>query len=329
MRNLVLVLTALAVLAPAARAQGGAWADKMFKGPATHDFGSVPRGSQLYHRFPMANIWAVPVEITHVRTSCGCVTVTPSTKTLQPRDSGHIDVLMDAHKFTGHKSVSIYLTLGPQYVSTATLRVEANSRADVVFNPGQINFGVVQRGQSAQQNIEVEYAGVLDWRVSDVEKSGAPVDVAIEQMYRSPGRVGYRLKTTLQPDAPAGLLKHEIFLRTNDPVSPLVPVLVEAMIQAPLTVKPNHLTLDDAKVGQAVTRRVNVFGSKPFKVLAVDGQGDGIQASIPPNAATVQTITITCNPTKAGAFQRQLQIRSDLPGQTPVTVTIDGTVADP
>lgn len=329
MRHMVLVLSVLAAAPAAAWAQTGAWADKMFKGASAHDFGSVPRGAQLHHRFLMTNIWAVPVEITNVRTSCGCVTVTPSTKSLQPRENGYIDVIMDAHKFTGHKSVSIYVTLGPQYVSTAALRVEANSRADVVFNPGYINFGVVQRGQAPRQVIEVEYAGVLDWRVNEVDKSGAPVDVALEQMYRQPGRVGYRLTATLQADAPAGLLKHEMLLRTNDPASPLVPVHMEAMVQAPLTVKPNHLTLDEIKVGETVTRRVNVFGSKPFRVVAIEGLGDGVQAELPPNAATVQTLTINCNISKTGEFKRELKIRTDLPDQAPVSVSVEANVITP
>src|SRR5262245_3041462 len=92
MRTILVVLTVLTAAPAPAYAQSGAWADKMFKGVTAHDFGSVPRGAQLHHRFAMSNIWAVPVEITNVRTSCGCVTVTPSSKTFQPRESGYIDV---------------------------------------------------------------------------------------------------------------------------------------------------------------------------------------------------------------------------------------------
>jgi hypothetical protein len=327
MRILGLTLVVLLVRTPAAPAQNRAWADKLFQGTNAHDFGSVPRGAQLYHRFPMTNIWAVPLELTNIRVSCGCVTATPSTKVLQPRESGYLEVTMDAHRFTGPKTVSIYLTVGPQYTSTATLRVSANSRADVVFNPGQINFGVVQRGQGAVQVIDVEYAGVLDWQVTEVDKGKAPVDVALEQLYRERGRVGYRLRAALKPDAPAGLLKHELLLKTNDPASPLVAVLVEAVVQAPLTVKPNPLRLGSVKAGEAVTRRVNVYGAKPFKIVAIDGLGEGIQADLPQTAAAVQTVTFTCQGAQAGDLRRQVQIRTDLADQPPVTVTIEGTVA--
>jgi hypothetical protein len=313
--------------APAASAQGTSWLDKMFQGQTSHNFGSVPHGAQLHRRFPMTNIWAVPLEFTNVRVSCGCVTATPSTRVLQPRESGYLDITMDARRFTGPKTVTVYVTVGPQYTATSALQVSAHSRADIVFNPGQISFGVVPRGQTPVQVIDVEYAGVLDWRVHEVNRGSTPVDVTLEQLYREPGRVGYRLRTTLRADAPAGLLKQELVLKTNDPASPLVPVLVEAMIQAPLTVKPSLLKMGTLRVGDTVTRRVNVIGGKPFRILAIDGLGDGIHADIPQAAAQVQTLTFVVRPLQAGAVRRQFQIRTDLPGQGPVTVTIEGDAA--
>src|SRR5262249_30206395 len=149
-----------------------------------------------YHKFKMVNIYAVPLEIVNVRSSCPCGTVTPSVKVLEPRQEGYIEVTMDTRRFTGAKTITIFVTVGPQFISTAELKVSASSRGDVVFNPGEVNFGVVPRGQTASQTIDVEYAGALDWRVSEVDKGSAPVDVALEEWYRRPGQVGYRVKTT-------------------------------------------------------------------------------------------------------------------------------------
>src|SRR5262249_12966834 len=56
------------------------WADKLFPDGTSHDFGSVPRGTQLFYRFKMTNIYKVPLEIMATRTSCGCVSVTPAMK---------------------------------------------------------------------------------------------------------------------------------------------------------------------------------------------------------------------------------------------------------
>jgi hypothetical protein len=326
MRNAVLTILALTLSSPGAFGQGTAWADKMFNGATTHDFGSVPRGAQLYHRFPMTNIWRVPLEIINVRTSCGCVTATPSTQVLQPRETGYVDITMDGRRFTGPKTVSVYVQVGPQYTSTATLQVSATSRADVVFNPGEVNFGVVSQGQSPTQVVDVEYAGALDWNVVEIVKNGAPFDVALEELYRRPGQVGYRVRVTLKPDAPSGTLRQELVLKTNDPTSPLVPVLVEATLQASLTIVPGTVNLGTLKVGEKAVRRVVVRGNQPFKIVGVEGLGEGLDAELPPATAPVQIVTVKYAPDQPGELHRQLRIRTDLDRQSTATVTVEGSV---
>ena len=66
----------------------------------------------------------------------------------------------------------------------------------IVFNPGQVNFGVVPRGQSPTQSVDVEYAGALDWRVSEIIGSAAPLTVDLKEFERRPGYVGYRVSVT-------------------------------------------------------------------------------------------------------------------------------------
>src|SRR5262249_45195253 len=153
---------------------------------------------------------------------------TAAKRVLEPLESTTIDVTMDARRFTGGKTVGITITVGPDFISAAQLQVSANSRADIVFNPGQVSFGTVTRGQAVSQIIDVEYAGALAWQVTEVSAKELPLDVSLSQLYREPGKVGYRLKVTLKADAPVGALKGDVFLKTNDPASPLLPVLVEA-----------------------------------------------------------------------------------------------------
>jgi uncharacterized protein DUF1573 len=326
MRNAVLVLAMLLAGAATLSAQNAEWADKLFaKAGTTHNFGNVPRGAVLSYRFPLTNIYAVPLEITGTRVSCGCVTVTPSASKLQPKESGYIDIVMDARRFTGAKTVSIYVTVGPQYTSTATLQVSANSRTDVVFNPGQVNFGVVAGGQTPAQTIDVEYAGTLDWRITGIAQHSYPLDVQTTELYRRTGQVGYRLQVTLKANAPGGAFKHELFLQTNDPASLLVPVLVEGTVQAPLSVAPAQVKLAPTPVGKEISTKVLVVGSKPFRVTSVEGLGDGLTADLPPTADTKQIVTLKWRPTKAGDVKRELRFLTDIEGNPSATVTVEGT----
>jgi hypothetical protein len=332
MRKVVLALVIGLWGMSSVRAEGREWAEKLFdrdgtKGLTVHNFGNVPRGSVLSHRFVINNIYTVPLQIAITRVSCGCVTAGPPVQTLQPKETGAIDVIMDARKFTGLKSVSIVVTVGPQFISTATLQVTANSRADVVFNPGEVNFGVVTAGQSPSQDIDVEYAGALDWRLSGVAEHNLPLETKLDELYRKPGKAGYRLHVTLKSDAPAGTHRFELLLQSNDPAGPAVPVLVQATVQAPLSVAPPNVRFGAAKVGQEITQKVFVNGSANFRILDIEGQADGISADYPSGKANVQVVTLKWVPKEAGDLKRELVIKTDLNGGAATTVTVEGTAA--
>jgi hypothetical protein len=323
------LFAALVLLAPAESATSQGWANKLFKDQVSHDFGTVARGAQLYHRFSITNVYAVPLEITNIRVSCGCVVATPVPKTLQPRESGYIEVTMDARRFAGPKSVTVFVTVGPTFVSTAELKVTANSRNDVVFNPGQISFGSVSLGQTSSQTIDVEYAGVLDWKLTEAVTKDLPFEATYSELYRRPGQVGYQVKVTLKPDLPPGPFKQELKLRTNDPASPLIGVLVEADVQSALAATPSVVRLGMAQVGDSLVRKVVVRGQKPFRIVAVEGQGDGItlNGELPATPAATQVLSFKCQLSKAGELRKQLQIKTDQQS-APLTVTIEATVAD-
>ncbi len=118
------------------------WANKLFVPKDTHpvvvhEFGTVPWGKIVTHRFTFTNIYAVPIQIMEApRVSCGCVRIIRYTdKQVAPLESGSIEVEMDARRFEGPKAVSIQISFGPRYQSTAMLQVRAVSRADGALEP--------------------------------------------------------------------------------------------------------------------------------------------------------------------------------------------------
>jgi Protein of unknown function (DUF1573) len=333
MRKVGLALLVTVLLPQAAAAQGPAWADKLFGGETSHDFKVVPHGAQLKHTFKMTNIYKEPLEISQIRVSCSCVTASASAKVLQPNESADLNLLMDARQFSGPKEVTLYVSVGPKYVSTATLKVKATARQDVVFNPGEIDFGHnVPRGQTPTRNIDVEYAGTFDWRVVEIVKSaGAPFDLKVEELPRQVSQVarrGYRVLATLKADAPAGPFKQEVILKTNDPTSPVLTFNVVGAIQAALIVQPGTVAVGGLKVGETQTKKIVVRAQRPFRIKAIDGQGDGITADIPnpPEPAATLILTLSIQPQKAGELRRQLTIRTDLDNETAV-LTVEGDIA--
>jgi hypothetical protein len=340
MRNVVLALVCSLTAAPAwaqTPAQPLPWAQKLLFGVTSHDFGTVPHGAQLKHRFKMKNLYAVPLNITELRATCGCLIPTPSTRSLKPHEEGFIDIIMDARKFKGSKLVRLIVGFGSpagDFASTASINVTANARTDVVFNPGQVDFGVVAQGQSVVSAIDVEYAGNLEWRILEIVKNAdAPFTVEPRETYRrtsgvfnKTNTVGYQIAVTLKPTAPPGPFRQELILKTNDTVSPVLTVTVEGNVQAALSVVPPVVTLGTVKTGSATTQRVLVRGNRPFRIVGIDGGGTAVTATLPAGAANSHFLTLQCRPDQAGEWRKQLTIRTDLDGGATAAVTVEATV---
>ena len=120
---------------PAAQASRLAYepavAEKMFTGGLTRDFGSVRQGTQLLHRFPVANVYSEPVTIAYLQPSCGCITASAAKRSLRPGERSTIDVRLDAGQFTGETTQNVRVKItGPNFDSTCKLVVSVVSKAD-------------------------------------------------------------------------------------------------------------------------------------------------------------------------------------------------------
>lgn len=296
------------------------WANKLFQkddAPAVivHDFGTVPHGSLLVHKLTLTNIYDVPMQVIDVRKSCTCLEAQPPTQVLQPHESAELILTMNAAKFNGPNAQTFFITFGPQYVSTAVIRVQANSRGDVSMNPGQVNFGVVAVGSPVEQTVAIKYQGrQRDWKITEVVAPTGPFTAKLTDA------VGpeFKVTVTMNADAAAGSLTEPLTLKTNDPTAPLLQIHVSAVVQAPVTVAPDKVRFE-GKIGEVQTKKIILRATKAFKVMAVADDGDGISLEPFPGSSPVQIATLTFKPTLAGNTRKVLKIPTDL-GIATVTI---------
>ena len=310
------------------------WGNKFFvqKDPppvVVHDFGTVPWGTTLTHRFVLTNIYAVPMQIVKdPEVSCGCVRIVKYTAKLEPREAGFVDVEMDGRRFQGAKAVTIQVRFGPKFQSTALLQVRAFGRMDVQVNPGQANFGVVALGQAPVQNIDVTYSGQQqNWQITQVSAANAPsVTATVQRLQPVKGSTSiiYRVAVSLKPDAEAKPFQEQIVLTTNDAANPVLAIPVAGTVQSPLSVVQGaSVRLDPVAVNQETVRIIIVRGNKPFRIAKVEGEGEGLTVSYQQFPSPIQNVTVTFKPTQAGELKRKLTITTDQNEST--SVIVEGT----
>jgi hypothetical protein len=254
------------------------------------------------------------------------VTATTSKQILQPNEKATISVQIDGRRFCGQKSVCLWVTVGPLYISSVPLRVTAVSRNDIVCHPGEVAFESVARGQTPSAVVDVEYAGPLEWQVREVVvPKEAPFEATVKESYRRPGHVGYQVKVSLKKDAAPGQFRENLFLKTNEPNAGPLPVFVSGNIKSTLEALPAALHLKEVKSGETLTRRVFLRSPNPFKVIGIEGPR-AVNLGEPPLPTEWQTVTLEIEPPpQEGPFHYEVKIKTDLQ-ERPVVVVIDGVV---
>lgn len=319
---------ALAAVGSASADDRGHWAASLFQ-ESGHDFGPVPRGAVVRHPFVLANRLREPVTILDIRASCGCTSGRASAATVPAGGSAVVEAQMDTRNFAGHKATTLTVSLVTASGAQAEVKfgVSAEILADIVLNPGTVDFGAVSKGQAPNQVLTIERLGAPSWRFTRMDAPAAlraAVDAQLVETYRSAQGVGYSLTVTLKPDAPAGFLRDQVTIHTNDPESPTVPVLVTASIRGSLTASPPLLSMGTVASASGAQGRILVKGSAPFEITALEGSGDGFALTeAEPGRKALHVLTVTYRPdegTTRGDLRRPFRVTTDLPGEPPLDV---------
>ncbi|MCA9262828.1 MAG: DUF1573 domain-containing protein [Planctomycetales bacterium] len=302
------------------------WARKMFE-TTSHDFGTVARGALAEFDFVIENIYEEKVHIASVRSSCGCTEPSIVNADLATWEKGAIRARFNTKSFVGHKSATITVVIDKPYPAEVQLTVRGMIRSDVVFQPGSVEFGDVDPGESVKQTVLVKYAGRSDWRIVRIQK---PEQVEIDAnppVINGEGRISYAFDVRLRSDVPEGYWTDQIILETNDGETTRIPFTVSGNIRPSLTVSPASVTMGVLRPGEKNTKQLVIRGKEPFRITGIDCGVDCFEFRPSDAVKRLHFVPITFtagdNP---GEIVQEVQILTDLDQGTQASCLITATV---
>jgi hypothetical protein len=321
-----LVVAGWLFLGAATSLQAGSWPDALFA-ENKHDFGMVPRGVKVRHDFLLVNRLAEPVTILNLRPSCGCTSGRANVSTVAPGQTAVIEAEMDTRNFVGVKSTILFVSLitASGREGEARLGVSSNILSDIVLNPGSIDFGTVVRGQSPTQTLTIDRINGAGWKFERMVTASKALNGQLTETARTGGSVSYSLSLSLKPDAPAGALREELRLMSNDLEAPSIPIMVTALIRGDLSAVPSVLSLGQVHSTAGAQGRFILRASRPFTIKSIEGAGDGFSTSTPDTSRqSTHVVTVAYKPeegTTRGDLRRVFRVHTDLADEPPVDLT--------
>lgn len=304
------------------------WARKMVETKKV-DFGVIATGSEARKEVTIRNIYNQPVHISSVSTTCGCSAGTADTTTIEPGETGSVQVKMNTHKFRQKKDSNLIIRFDRPRFAEVRIPISAYIRSDVVFDPGMIRLGNVDHGEGATANVEIRYAGRADWDIVDVKIANTNLSARLTPpKNRTAGRMNYQLAVQLDANARPGRIRDLITIVTNDKSNPYVPLMVEGVVVPDITVTPSIVNFRRVRAGGTVPQKLVVKGKRPFVVESVNcaGMSDCFEANVPEGEKIVHVIPIQFSaPQDAGKFEDELLIR--IAGRTdPLRLRVQGII---
>jgi hypothetical protein len=332
MKTSCLSLVFLFGLAGSAMAQD--WAKAMFSETA-HDFGTVARGAKAEYKFTIENIYEEDAHISACYSSCECTSPQLSVKSLKTWDKAELTAIVNTKAYYGQRDITVFVKFDAPFPAEVQIPIHVYIRSDVVVQPEEVQFGTVKLGLTSRRQVRINYAdnpavGQSNWQIVRVESANPALQGQAVETARAGNQVSYDLIATLKGDAPAGYLKDNLFLVTNDRDSRAarVPIPVQAIVTSPLTVQPNPLFLGVLKKGQPMSKPLFIQSTAtiptPFRITAVHSDDPRFEATPPGEAKPRHLLPVTFKGTEeAGRFTAKLHLETDLPNVQPVDVMVN------
>jgi hypothetical protein len=295
----------------------------------TKNFGTTPRGPVLQHFFAVKNTSNQTVTLGQPRVSCGCVSADIVGKTqIGPGETTHVRALMDTRRIPQANVVKTVIVYVPFLLPTyeeVQLRVQAIARDDLVVSPEALAFGTVRKGEGGSATARVTLYNDANWQVTEATSTGAYVKPSVRPVSRQGNEVTYEITAALDPECPVGNWSADVWLKTSSAGVERIRLPVSVHVVSPIAANPTTVAFGDVPVGKPSEQKVILQGTRPFKVLKINGTDGTLEAvKVADGSRPVHILKLTLTPKTAGAVSQSVEIITDSQEQPKVTVPVTG-----
>jgi Protein of unknown function (DUF1573) len=301
------------------------WVKAMFK-ETTHDFGTVPRGSDAVFEFKFTNKYVEDLHVAAVRSTCGCTVPRIKEADIKTYAEGSIICEFNTKSFVGSKAAAVIVVFTKPYYGEMHLSVKGNIRSDIDIEPGTIEFGDVDKGSTKETQVKIN-AKRPNWEIKDVKSANQHLGVSLEKS-KAPGKSSYNMIVRLKDSAPIGEFTDNIVLVTNEPEYNLVTIPVKGNINPQLVV-PGRIDLGSIKVGTPSKSFFVAKSKMPFEIKEVKCEDPRFTFKVPPGKKDKHILTFEfAAGEEVGPFRHNITIVTDLPEDGTASTVVIGNVAE-
>jgi len=210
-----------------------------------------------------------------------------------------------------------------------TILVKADIRAIVRMSEDLVRFDPVQLGGTASKRVRISADKKAGLEIPEIEGGEKIIETKMTPEAAADEAVIW-LDVRIRPDAPAGIFRETLTLKTSKPKPTRQKLTVVGSIVSYFVVPgEGRLRLAPVRVGESTDTSILITcdGSKPYKLLEVDTGSPFLKGEILPRTATSFDLKLTLLPiAKDGMFQQPIKVKTTDPRQPEIRFVVQGVV---
>ncbi len=193
-------------------------------------FGQVFQGERVEHTFHFRNVGDAPLNISRVRSSCGCTAALLSAQTIPPGGSGEVKAVFDSARFGNAVTKTIYLYSDDPRRPEIRFTLSGVVRVVLAANPAQVMLD--RAGETAERRVTLTNQGEKDLNIASIKTSLPELRAEVAQKLLRPGE-SVELVVRVKPKDPADRVGGYVFIRVDDEKVPELRIPVHSPAPAP------------------------------------------------------------------------------------------------
>lgn len=238
----------------------------------THDFGVVTGLKDVEHTFHIENTGDADLQISGVRTTCGCTTTKLEQQTIAPGGKVPLGVTVSLRGRTGKQNKPVFVQSNDPAMPQYKLEISCEIVPDIAVQPASLSFGSLRPGEPASRTVELRAREGVRFAVKSVETNQtAFFSLKLETVEEG---VCYKLTAEILPDAleKGGAMVSQVMVQTDYAGCPRVEVPVNVFIERDIMAIPTQLVLAPAAGSTEPVARyilVRSSGDKPIDLVDI------------------------------------------------------------
>jgi len=195
----------------------------------SHDFGEILQGAEITHTFRFQNAGDQLLEISRLRSSCGCTAALLTTRRLAPGAMGELQLTFNSQGFRGAVQKKVTFETNDPKHSAMTFTLQGKVNAELFLQPKRINWGVVKNNTPLLADLEIINESTQTITLQAPEITSAGIVAELSPLIIAPGE---RANLKVSAEFPPGKkrLAGYILINSDFPNLPQLKVPVSARL---------------------------------------------------------------------------------------------------